>query len=75
MSSRFFSNSEASASELLKNLEKCFFGTTQIVMLLATSSNIQPHSHVLPASKGLKVYNKRMIKICDCEGNGFIKRM
>ena len=45
MFSRFSSISEAETSELLENLEKCFFATTWTVM--ASSCSITP-TGVLP---------------------------
>ena len=45
---RFLSNSEASASELLKILEqKCVTWSG----MLSASSNLQPHTDVLPVMK------------------------
>ena len=49
--SRFSSNSEASPSELLENIEKISFSTTWIVMLQA-SPNLKPRTGVLPVAKG-----------------------
>ena len=49
---RFFNNSEAFASELLKNLKKCFFGTIYVAICLVCS-NLQPQNSVLSAATGL----------------------
>ena len=47
MSSRFSSNSEGFASELLETIEECFLGITYI-MIVSVCSYLQPHNSVSP---------------------------
>ena len=53
ISSRFPGNSEADASVMIGNLEKSFLGTTYTFML-SEGVNLQPHTGVWRAVKGLK---------------------
>ena len=53
ISSRFFGNSEANASELPENLDGMFLGTISITICWACP-NHQPHNSVLTRTKWLK---------------------
>ena len=59
VSSRFSSNSEAFASELLLNLEEMF-------PRYYVNSNVLSHTGMLPVAKGLNGINKCMRRIRRC---------
>ena len=60
ISSIFCSNSEADASELLQNIEEIF---SWYSVMLSTDSNIQLHTGVLPAVKGLNDTKESVFRI------------